>query len=469
MNWTLFVLSGWRQMSALSCLVGAAVAQAQALPPPVLRALERTALPASALHVVVAPAQGGPQRLSHQADRPVNPASLMKLVTTSAALELLGPAYTWRTTLWTDGTLNQGVLNGNLYVQGQGDPKLVVERLWLLMRRLKALGIDRIEGDLVLDRSAFEVPPVDPGQFDGEPTRPYNASPDALIVNYKSLLLHWVPDRVQGVARLHVEPPLAGLRAPSAVPMQKGPCTDYRAQLQADLGQPDQLTFKGSYPQDCGERVWPIAYADPLAHAGRAILGMWAHLGGQGLSRVREAQVPAQAQKLLDTESPPLADVVRDVNKFSNNLMADQVFLTLSQQTTGRGRIEDSRAWVQRWWAQRIGVAGLRIDNGSGLSRQHQITAQGLAVLLQHVHASPYMPELMASLPVLGQDGTLKRVQTETRAHLKTGSLRNVLGVAGYVHGAGGQRWVLVAIIEHPQAQTGRPVLQALTDWVTSR
>ncbi len=239
--------------------------------------------------------------------------------------------------------------------------------------------------------------------------------------------------------------------------------------MQADLGQPDQLIFKGSYPQDCGERVWPIAYADPGAHAGRAIQGMWAQLGGQGLSRMRDAPVPPQAQKLLETESPTLAEVVRDINKFSNNLMADQVFLTLSLQTSGRGRLEDSRAWVQRWWAQRMGVAGLRIDNGSGLSRQHQITAQGLAVLLQHVYASPYMPELVASLPVLGQDGTLRRVQTETKAHLKTGSLRNVLGVAGYVHGAAGQRWVLVAIIEHPQAQAGRPVLQALTDWVTSR
>ena len=149
--------------------------------------------------------------------------------------------------------------------------------------------------------------------------------------------------------------------------------------------------------------------------------------------------------------------------------MADQVFLTLSLQATGRGVMDDSRALVQRWWAQRVGVPGLRIDNGSGLSRQHQITAQGLATLLQQVYASPYMPELMASLPVLGQDGTLKRVQTETRAHLKTGSLRNVLGVAGYVHGAAGQRWVLVALIEHPQAQAGRPVLQALTEWVTSR
>ena len=446
------------------CLIGV-MAVAQALPSEVTRALEKAQLPASALHVVVAPAEGGPERLSHQADRQVNPASLMKLVTTSAALELLGPAHVWRTSLWADGPINQGVLRGNLYVQGQGDPKLVVERLWLLLRRLRSLGIERIQGDLVLDRSAFEVAPADPGQFDGEPTRPYNASPDALLINYKSLLLHWVPDRPQGVARLHIEPPMAGLSAPVSVPLQKGPCHDYRSALRAELGQPDQLSFKGAYPADCGERIWPIAYADPGSHAARALLGMWTEVGGQITGRTRDGRVPPDAQKLLETTSPPLAEMVRDINKFSNNLMADQVFLTLGAQNGEVGRMALSRERMQNWWNVRVRAPGLVIDNGSGLSRTQRITAQGLATLLQHVYVSPYMPELIASLPILGQDGTLQRVQSGVNAHLKTGSLRNVLGVAGFVEGSGGRRWVLVAIVEHPQAQAGRPVLQSVVDW----
>ncbi|MDI9331715.1 MAG: D-alanyl-D-alanine carboxypeptidase/D-alanyl-D-alanine-endopeptidase [Alphaproteobacteria bacterium] len=446
-------------------LGGAVSAQGQALPPEVMRALQQAQLPPTALHVVVAPAAGGPARLSHRADLSVNPASLMKLVTTSAAFELLGPAHVWRTTLWADGPIVNGALRGHLYVQGQGDPKLVVERLWLLLRRLKALGIDRIEGDLVLDRSAFEVEANDPAQFDGEPHRPYNVSPDALVVNFKSVLLHFVPDARAGVARVHAEPPLAGVRVPEVIPLQKGPCTDYRSALKADFSDPARFVFQGTFPSECGERIWPVAYADPPSHAARAIEGVWRAIGGQLVGRVREGRIPAEARTLIYTESPTLAELTRDINKFSNNLMADQVFLTLSQQALGVGRFEASREIVQQWWHQRIREPGLVVDNGSGLSRHGRMTAQGLNLMLQRAWTSAYMSELMASMPVTGQDGTLRRSKAQASAHLKTGSLRNVLAVAGYVDGPVGQRWVLVAIIEHPQAQSGRAVLDALVDW----
>lgn len=442
-----------------------AMAQGQTLPPEVTRALQQAQLPASALHLMVAPAQGGPARLSHQADQSVNPASLMKLVTTAAAFDLLGPAYVWRTPVWVDGTLAQGILRGNLYIQGQGDPKLVVERLWLLLRRVQAMGIQRIEGDIVLDRSAFEVPAADPAAFDGDPLRPYNASPDALVVNFKSVLLHWSPDPAQGVARLHVEPPLAGVRWPDSVPLQKAPCTDYRAALKADFSQREQWVFRGVYPADCGERIWPVAYGEPEQHAARAIEGVWRSIGGQLSGQVREGRLPASVRALIWTESPTLAELARDINKFSNNLMADQLFLTLSLQALGVGRPQASRDIVQRWWDRRVGVAGLVVDNGSGLSRTGRVTAQGLGTLLQRMWVEPYMPEFIASLPVSGQDGTLKRLRSQAVAHLKTGSLRNVMAVAGFVDVQGGERRVLVAIIEHPQAQTGRGVIEAVVDW----
>ena len=224
-------------------------------------------------------------------------------------------------------------------------------------------------------------------------------------------------------------------------------------------------SFKGSYPAECGERIWPLAYADPASHAARAIEGVWRSVGGQLGGRVREGRVAPQLPTLLVSESPPLAELIRDINKFSNNLMAEQLFLTLSQQADGVGRMEASRAIVQRWWDRHVGVPGLVIDNGSGLSRTARVTAQGLAVLLQRAWAAPYMPEWIASLPISGQDGTLRRSKAQASAHLKTGSLRNVLAVAGYVDGAAGQRWTLVAIIEHPQAQAGRAVLDALVDW----
>jgi D-alanyl-D-alanine carboxypeptidase/D-alanyl-D-alanine-endopeptidase (penicillin-binding protein 4) len=455
---------GWKQLAMCVALWGLQ-AQAQGLPDDIKKALEQARLPASALHVVVAPATGGPPLFALQAEKPVNPASLMKLVTTGAALDMLGPTYTWRTPVLTDGDITGGELRGNLYLQGRGDPKLVSERLWLLMRRIKALGIDRVRGDIVLDQSAFDGPVVDPGAFDGEPTRPYNVSPQALLINFKSVLLHFNVDPAQRIARLHVEPPLNGTRWPTEIPLQPGPCTDYRASLKADFSNPTDWKFRGAYPADCGERIWPIADLDPNTFAQRAIEGMWRNIGGELTGQVRAGRITASAKPLLMAESPTLAEVIRDINKFSNNLMAEQLFLTLSLQAGGVGRPEASRALIRRWWEQNIGVAGLEVDNGSGLSRTGRVSAMGLGTLLQRLWIGPCMPELMASLPISSVDGTLRRSGAQAQAHLKTGSLKNVLGVAGYVDGEQGQRWVLVAIIEHPQAQNGRKVLDTLIDW----
>ena len=442
------------------------------LPAEVSAALSRSKLPREALSVLVLPVDeaargkhGGAPRLSHRADVAVNPASLMKLVTTSAALELLGPSFTGRTPVYVDGAVRDGVLNGNLYLRGQGDPRLGAEKLWQLMRRVQGLGIQRIEGDIVLDRSAFEVPPRDPGSFDGEPLRPYNATPDALLISFKSLLIHWVPDRVTQEVRIHAEPALAGVQFPASLPLSQAECSDYRSAVKADFSDPLKPRFAGAYPAACGEKIWPVAYAEPTQFAARALLGMWQQLGGQLKGVVREGSVPAQLKPAFWHESAPLAEVVRDINKYSNNVMAQQLFLTLSLQQQGVGRMGSSQDIVTRWWRERVGVPAPLVENGSGLSREERVTPSALARLLQVMWHSPHMPDLVASLPLVGQDGTLRRSQAQARAHLKTGSLRDVMGVAGYVDAQDGRRWVLVAIVNHPQASAARPVLDALIDW----
>jgi D-alanyl-D-alanine carboxypeptidase/D-alanyl-D-alanine-endopeptidase (penicillin-binding protein 4) len=455
-------------MGALGGMVMHLSGQAQGLPEAVRQAMQAARLPTHALHVVVVPAAGGPAVLELGAQDSVNPASLMKLITTSVALEQLGPGFQWQTPVLTDGEMVDGELRGNLYVQGRGDPKWVMERLWLLLHRLQTLGIMHIKGDIVLDTSAFEVPATDPAAFDGAPTKPYNASPNALLINFKSVLLHFIPDVQAGVARVVADPPLAGLRLQPSVPLQEGPCIDERATLRANFSDPNQWTFGGSYPLACAQRIWPVAYTDPNNHAARAIEGIWRQIGGQLSGQVRQGRVPSHARTLTVAESPTLSEVIRDINKYSNNLMAEQLFLTLSLEASGLGQAEASRILLQRWWDQHLGVPGLLVDNGSGLSRTGRVSAMGLAKLLQHVWASPTMPELMASMPISGQDGTLRRAKSIASAHLKTGSLRNVLGVAGFVDGQQGQRWVMVAIIEHPQAQAGRPALDQLTTWVAS-
>ncbi len=457
-------------------------AAAQALPPEVEAALARAKVPREALSAIVvdaAPAANGKTvpLLSYRANASVNPASVMKLVTTYAGLELMGPAYTWPTPVFVDGSIKEGVLTGNLIIQGRGDPKLVLERLWLLLRRVQGLGIKTITGDILLDRSAFIITPQNPADFDGEPLRPYNAAPDALLINFKSVVMTFVPNPGAGVAAVSFEPPLANVQMQASVPLAAGKtaatlaeCGDYRAALMADFSDPFRISFKGTYPAGCGEKVWPVAYADPASYAERAVAGMWAEIGGKLGGRVRDGRAPANVRPVFEVTSPTLAEVIRDINKFSNNVMAQQLFLGLSLNIgQSPASLEASRAVLQGWWRERFGVQDVPVlDNGSGLSRQERISPQALARLLQTAYVSGAMPELMASLPITGVDGTMRRSRSRVAqgwAHLKTGSLRDVTALAGYVHTPSGKRLAFVGIINHPNAAAARPALEALLDW----
>ena len=453
--------------SRLACLALAWIcgASAQPLPPEIDKLLADGGLPADAVTVLVAPAEGGPARVAHRVDVAMNPASVAKLATTFAALDLLGPTYTWTTPVWIDGPVRNGVLEGNLVIKGQGDPKLVIERLWLLLRRVQSLGVRSIAGDIVLDRSAFALPPHDPAAFDNLPLRPYNAGADALLVNYKTVSVTFTP--VGSQARVRAEPALAGVQWPASVPLSNGAeCGDWITPLAADFRNPAQVRFPGSFPRACGEQVWHIAFPDAAGYAPRAIAAVWREIGGELRGQVREGRAPEGVRPAFEFASPPLAEVVRDINKFSNNVMAQQVFLTLSLQRNGTGTFEGSREVLRSWWQQRFGGDAPVTENGSGLSRNEVFTARQLGQLLQAAWTSPLMPDLAASMPALGLDGTLRRQrQNVGLAHLKTGSLNEVSGVAGYVHGAQGRRWILVAVANHRRASAVRPAIQALVEW----
>ena len=462
--------------------VSGAPAIAQNLPPEVEAALQRAKVPREAVGMLVVDAEGrSAPRLAHGAGVAMNPASVMKLVTTYAALDLLGPAYTWSTPVYIEGAVRDGTLYGNLTIKGLGDPKLVLERVWLLLRRVQGLGVRSISGDIVLDHSAFALAEADPGGFDGEPLRPYNVAPDALLVNYKSVVMTFVPDRTTSTAQVQFDPPLAGVAMQTSVPLSTGDCNDYRATLRADFSDPTRIRFAGAYPASCQEKVWPVAYADPRSYSVRAIEGMWLEMGGKIGGVVRDGRLPVPPTgpppgPVFELLSPTLAEVIRDINKYSNNVMAQQVFLSLglpprngtAKPAADAGTPEGARETIRRWWQERIGGAELPVlDNGSGLSRNERISAQALARLLQTAYLSPQMPELMSSLPITGVDGTMRRNRSRAagNAHLKTGSLRDVAAFAGYVHASSGRRYVMVGIINHANANAARPALDALLDW----
>jgi serine-type D-Ala-D-Ala carboxypeptidase/endopeptidase (penicillin-binding protein 4) len=479
------LLAQWISATCLAVTVAApatGLAQGQdpsqgRLPAQVQAALSRASIPTDAVAVLVQEVGSTSTRMAARAawnaQQPMNPASLAKLVTTYAALDELGPAFSWKTPVWFGGPLKpNGVLDGPLHLQGRGDPSLNLERLLLAVQRLRAMGVAEIRGDIVVDQRAFNLPPTSAAEFDNEPLRPYNAASRALLLNWQSVLYTFTPDAARGVAVVSMEPPLAGFAVDATVPLSGGACGNWRADLKATPGDANQMRFAGSFPAACGEKVWPLAHPDTERYAQRVLQGLWHSVGGKLGGAVREGAAP-ERPPLFELSSPPLGEVVRSINKYSNNVMAQQLFLSLplhgAAWPPGQAVTPDhARQYLRDWYARRVGgpVDGLVFDNGSGLSRNARLTVAALARVLQSAWASPVMPELMASLPVSGADGTLRRSGAPPgRAHLKTGSLRDVNGIAGYVLGDSGKRYAVVAIVNHTNASAAKPVLDAVVQW----
>jgi D-alanyl-D-alanine carboxypeptidase/D-alanyl-D-alanine-endopeptidase (penicillin-binding protein 4) len=460
-----------------ACLIFAlsAAAWSQELPIPLRDALKRAEIPPEAAAVYVREAGSGPVLVAHNDKASFSPASVMKLVTSDAALELLGPTFTWKTRAFTEGVQNGDVLEGDLIIKGSGDPKLVLENFWLFLRRIRARGIREIRGNVLLDRSAFEQVAFDPTLFDGDPLKPYNVGPDALLVNYKALAVRLAPDTVNRSVAVAIDPPF--LDYPVAAPrLGNGDCGDWRAKLKAsfDAG---GARFAGIYPASCGERTW---YVHPwqMTHTqyfGLLFRRIWAELGGTFRGEVRDGTVPPNARLVAEWESASLSEVIRDINKYSNNVMARQLLLTISGQlATQPATVVNGAAAVRTWLSNKgIDAPELVVENGSGLSRIERMAASTMGKLLDAAFRSPLMPEFMASMPLAGNDGTMRsRVKERSvagHAHIKTGMLNEVRAIAGYVLAASGKRYVVVCFINHPNAGRAVEMQDMLLQWVYER
>ena len=467
------------RIPALACaliLLGLSSPRAQDLPPTVGQALQAAGIPASAVSIVVQEAGSPRPALSLNPETVRNPASVMKLVTTYAALELLGPAYRWTTTAHLLGPLRDGILEGALVLRGSGDPKLDLEAFWMLLRGLRTRGLREIRGDLVIDRSLFERASGDPAAFDGEAHRPYNVLPDALLVNYKSLRFVFVPDARAGAVRVAADPRPPALEVVNVLKLAEGPCPEGRAFR--DLLQPtfepakQRAIFAGRYPLSCGERDLNVALLEPNDQVGGVMRQLWAELGGVWSGGVREGPAPPGATPFHALESAPLAVIVRDINKFSNNVMARQLYLTLAAESAGApARGENAQRAVRQWLKEKgIAAPELVLENGSGLSRIERASAATLAALLQAAWKSNVMPEFLSSLPIVAVDGTMRRRLRGDgiagNAHIKSGLLSDARAMAGYTLDRSGRRQVVVMLVNHPNAHQAQPALDALLAWV---
>ncbi|MGZ9031520.1 MAG: D-alanyl-D-alanine carboxypeptidase/D-alanyl-D-alanine endopeptidase [Burkholderiaceae bacterium] len=459
-------------ISALSLLGSPANGQSTVppvLPESVAAELRAARVPLNAIAISVVPLSDSGITMAINEHQSMNPASTMKLATTLAGLELLGPQYVWRTEVLTTVPLKQGVLEGDLWLRGGGDPRLVIEDLWLLVQRIRGSGVREIRGDLVLDRSAFDAIAHDPAAFDGEALRPYNAGPDALLLNYKAVSFHFVPDAEARQVRVFALPAIAGMAVPATVKTTEGPCSDWRARVGGDFADPMRPQFRGVFPLSCGDKVWHVNLLTPVQYAQGLFRQLWEASGGTWRGRARDGVVPADARRIALHESRPLAEVIRDVNKFSNNVMARQLFLTIGAETTRQpASMELAQRAVGDWLVSRgLDRREFVLENGAGLSRVERMTAAGLARLLVASYNSPLMPELMSSLPIVGVDGTMrKRLGAAGSAHIKTGLLADARAIAGYVLTASGRRYAIVALVNHPNAGATQGALDALLNWV---
>ncbi|UCB54574.1 MAG: D-alanyl-D-alanine carboxypeptidase/D-alanyl-D-alanine-endopeptidase [Thiotrichales bacterium] len=403
--------------------------------------------------------------VAFHADRFLNPASVIKLVTTAAALDLLGQGYRWSTEVMYTGTIEGHTLNGDLYFRGNGDPYLTPERFWRLLNRVFISGIHRITGDVVIDNSYFEPGKVDYAAFDEQPYRTYNVGPNAVLVGFQATEFHFYIDTTETgqAVRITPFPQSPRLRIINQVKLVNGRCSAWQKRLSLETRNNAgmlEVVFTGNYARSCNQRTLYRRVSEAQDHYQHFFLPLWSQLGGSLDGKITQGIVPADARRVVEEPSISLAEAVRLVNKFSNNVMTRQILLSLGAKQSGPpGTAEKGLAAVNAWLVEQdLDHPDLQLDNGAGLSRDARISAGLLGELLLHVYAQAYMAEFIAALPVSGYDGTMAHRFDDSplvgHAHIKTGLLDFVQSMAGYVTSANGKRYVVVLLHNDPRAHT---------------
>lgn len=453
------------------------------LPASVAAALKHAGIPQNSVAIYVQAVNAPSPILTHNGGKSHNPASVMKLLTTYAALDLLTPAYRWKTEIYRDGYVTNGVLNGNLIIKGYGDPSFKSQEFWRLLMSLQQAGIREINGDLLIDKSYFAKNVDNRKTFDAETWRAYNAEPSAFLVNGRSTSFKFAA--TENSVNVSQEFELPEIQIINNMKFSAALCDNWRSRFTYTVKSINScndgdcakkggavVTFNGTFAPNCGERYLELSVLNDDQYAFYTFKKLWQQLGGKFGGKLKVQDVPLGAVKIIEQLSEPLGYVVRDINKWSNNLMARQLLLTMAAEkdsvpaTEAKG-IAAIKTWLQ---AKGLNFDELVIENGSGLSRLERISAEHLGQMLVAAYHGAVMPELMASLPILSKDGTvmgrLKDSQSNGRAHLKTGSLDGVGAVAGYVLDANNHRHVIVMMVSHAKAAASKNAQDALIEWV---
>lgn len=445
-----------------------------ALPEPIAQALQWHQLSSRDVSIHVQSVNGGEPLLELHGDTPRNPASVIKLPVSFAALEMLGPAHTWKTEVYADTAPRNGVLAGDLWLKGYGDPFLVMEEYWKLVGAVRQAGIQRIEGDLVFDTSHFAIAPEDPGAFDNAPYRAYNQAPHPLLVNFNVLRFHLQSDNGSGRIAVVTDPPLPGLKLDNRVRGGNGPCVGYQRGVSYHLSEADGIILEGVHPSSCNGFTLSRVAVPPEEYAYKLFGLLWQQWGGEFAGSWRQGVRPEQdIEPLVVHTSPPLGELIRLANKYSNNVMIRHFKLAMSVERYGAPATETggNLAVLEMLEERGVDTRGVILDNAAGLSRGNRFSARQIAQVLEAGWRSPFMPEFVSSLALSGMDGTLRsryRDQPATgRMHLKTGRLEHVSSIAGYVRTASGRDLIVVVLVnaENAHRGPGNAVQDAVLHW----
>ncbi|HLU07063.1 MAG TPA: D-alanyl-D-alanine carboxypeptidase/D-alanyl-D-alanine-endopeptidase [Woeseiaceae bacterium] len=473
--WKLFTLA----LMPWTLLFPVAAMADDSLPAGVRNVLNHRKLADANLSLYVENLRTGETVLSWNEDKPRNPASVSKLLTTLVALEKLGPSYTWKTDIFYAGELKDDVLEGDLLLKGYGDPFLTTERLWTMLHAVRDTGVSRINGNLLLDDSYFDIGEYDPAAFDNSPLRAYNVAPNALLMNFKVVRYQFTPDAGGGKVNVRLHPELENLQVVNQLSIGDGRCGGYQRGITITPNESvDQMIFSGTFPRGCSSYAMTRTALGHNDFAYGLIKSVWNEMGGEISGGWKNVTAPEELEPILSFDSPSLAEIITMVNKYSNNVMAHQLLYTLAAEAFGAPGTEENGLLVVRQWLEEKGfdTGSLRFDNGAGLSRETRMSALHLKDLLQYAYRSRFMPEFISSMSLSGLDGTMSRRFREDdvlagMAHIKTGSLDDVTAIAGFLQARSGERYIVVSLHNDKNVHrgTGQEVQEALLRWVFER
>lgn len=440
------------------------------LPKVLTQALVKAGIQSDDVALWIAPVGKTTPQLALNEKKVMKPASVVKVVSTVAALDLLGPDYRWKTRWLSDGLPDKNGTVFGLVFQGGGDPYYVIERLWLAAERLKNLGVRAVKGDIGVDRRLFSVASGE-SFSDGQKTRSYNVQADAAQVSFRSVCMEITPMPEIGVARIGTIPRLESFRVTREVPLTNGACNNWKKSLKARIDE-KSVRFSGVFPASCGAKVWPVTLWKPDQFLTKVFSQVFSEVGIRWTGAVKPVgKTSSQRLTLLNEESEPLSRLTVLMNKFSNNPMADHLFLSLSfadgHGTERPASYTRSRDVLLTWLRNRgIDDKSLYIENGSGLSRKTRISAEALGRVISYSLTGPYAAEFLSSLPIAGVDGTMRTRSLTGSAHLKTGRMDGVRSVAGVLRDRYGKDWVVVMLINSNAAQNGIAAIDAVLDCI---